>query len=191
VKPYPHGAEWSVTNTSPFDRQALSQPSVPKGDVFGTYETYLEAQGVVDKLAKADFDVKNVSIVGNDLKTVERVTGKLTYGRAAGAGAATGAYFGLFFGIMLILFSPTTSLSLVAAAALIGAGFGMIFRIVTYSIGRRRRDFTSTSQVLASNYQIIVDPDVVLRARDALERADQERAEQERAEHERKHDREQ
>jgi uncharacterized membrane protein len=147
-------------------------PSIPRGDVLGTYDTYLEAQAIVDRLAKADFDVKQLSIVGNDLKTVERVTGKLTYGRSAAAGAASGAWFGLFFGLLLFIFSTTPNLGFVAAAALIGAGFGMFFGIVTYGINRRRRDFTSTHQVLASNYQIIVQPDLMGRAQELLSRPD-------------------
>jgi hypothetical protein len=139
-------------------------PSLPRGDVLGTYETYLEAQAIVDKLAKADFEVKKLAIVGNDLKTVERVTGKLSYARTALAGAASGAWFGLFLGFVLFLFSPEPNFASIAAAALIGAGLGMLFSIVTYSFNRRRRDFTSTSQVLASNYQIIIDPQLTAAA---------------------------
>jgi hypothetical protein len=161
-----------VTNPSAFGRRPATLPSVPKGDVLGTYDSYIEAQSVVDRLAKADFEVKKLSIVGNDLKTVEHVTGKLTYGRAAGAGAASGAYFGLFLGILLILFAPTSGLGFVVAAIFIGAGFGMLFGIVSYALNRRRRDFTSTHQVLASNYQIIIDPEQTARAQEVLGRAE-------------------
>ena len=141
-----------MSNQSAFGRRPT--PSVPKGDVLGTYDTYLEAQGVVDQLSKAEFDVAHLSIVGNDLKTVEHVTGRLTYPRAALAGAASGAWLGLFFG-------------LVGAALLIGAGFGAIFGVVSYAITRRNRDFTSTHQVVASNYQIISDPEVTAKAQAA------------------------
>jgi hypothetical protein len=160
-----------VTNSSAFGRRGPVLPSLPKGDVLGTYDTYLEAQGVVDRLAKADFEVAKLSIVGNDLKTVERVTGKLTYGRAALAGAASGAWLGLFFGLVLTIFTPPTpqTFGFVGAAVLIGAGFGVIFGIVTYAVNRRRRDFTSTHQVLASNYQIIIDPELTAKAQQTLQ----------------------
>ena len=139
--------------------------------MLGTYDTYLEAQSVVDRLSKAEFPVKQLAIVGNDLKTVERVTGKLTYARAAGAGAASGAWFGLFFGLILFLFTNNpNSLAFVGAAVLIGAGFGMIFGIVSYTMSRRRRDFTSIHQVLASNCQIIIDPAQLVRAQELLAR---------------------
>jgi hypothetical protein len=58
----------------------------------------------------------------------------------------------------------------VGAAALIGAGFGMLFGIVSYTMNRRRRDFTSTHQVLASWYEIIVDSSLVIRAQELLAR---------------------
>lgn len=157
-----------MTNQPPISRRAGLAPSLPRGDVLGTYETYLEAQAIVDRLAKADFEVKKLSIVGNDLKTVERVTGKLTYARTALAGAASGAWFGLFLGFVLFLFSPEPNIASIAAATLIGAGFGMLFSIVTYSFNRRRRDFTSTHQVIASNYQIIIDPQLTAKANAVL-----------------------
>ncbi|CAN5422127.1 membrane protein [soil metagenome] len=162
-----------MTNQNAFGRRGPALPSIPKGDVLGTYDTYLEAQSVVDRLSKAEFDVAHLSIVGNDLKTVERVTGKLTYARAALAGAASGAWLGLFFGLVFTLFTPPTpqSFGFVGAALLIGAGFGVIFGLVTYAINRRNRDFTSTHQVLASNYQIISDPEVTAKAQQALSQA--------------------
>ncbi len=157
-----------MTNSSAFGSRSPGIPTLPKGDVLGTYETYTEAQQVVDRLAKADFEVAKLSIVGNDLKTVERVTGKLTYGRAAVAGAASGAWFGLFLGLLFFIFTTTPSFAFLGAAALIGAGFGMLFGIVTYAFNRRRRDFTSTHQVLASNYQIVIDPQLTAKARALL-----------------------
>lgn len=153
-----------MTNSSPFGTRSPVIPTLPRGDVLGTYETYVEAQQVVDRLAKADFEVAKLTIVGNDLKTVERVTGKLTYGRAALAGAASGAWFGLFLGLLFFIFASAPSVAFLGAAALIGAGFGMLFGIVSYAINRRRRDFTSTHQVLASSYQIIIDPQLAARA---------------------------
>ena len=159
-----------MSNVNPFVRKSPAQPTLPRGDILGTYDTYLEAQKVVDRLSKADFPVKQIAIVGNDLKTVERVTGKLTNGRAAISGAASGAWLGLFVGLLLFLFAQAPVIEYVFAAMLIGAGFGMLFGIVTYSLSRRRRDFTSTHQVLASNYQVIIDPTLAAQALEVLAR---------------------
>ncbi|WP_067949381.1 general stress protein, partial [Agromyces sp. NDB4Y10] len=159
-----------MSTQSPFGgRLGRAYPTLPKGETIASYETYQEAQAAVDKLAKAEFPVKELSIVGHDLTTVERITGKLTWGRAAGAGALSGAWFGTFLGLLLFIFSPTgTSLGVLGAAILIGAGFGMIFSVVSYSLNRRRRDFTSVMQVLATRYAIIGDPGHVARARTVL-----------------------
>ena len=144
-------------------------PTLPKGEIVATYETYPEAQQAVDLLARADFPVAKVSIVGSDLKSVERVTGKLTWGRVAVAGAASGAWLGIFFGLLLVIFSPAVSLGFVFAAVLLGAGFGMLFGIVSYAINRRTRDYTSVMQVIATSYSVLVDHDLVNRARNLLD----------------------
>lgn len=159
-----------MTNQSPFGGRASAlYPVLPKGEVLATYETYNEAQLAVDVLAKSDFPVKQLSIVGNDLKTVERVTGKLTWSRVALAGAASGAWLGVFFGLLFFIFSPDgAGLPLVFAAVLMGAGFGMLFGLVSYALNRRRKDFTSTMQVIAGNYQVIVDVELLNRARNLL-----------------------
>jgi hypothetical protein len=160
-----------VSNQSPFRRRGQVFPTLPRGDILGTYDTYGDAQAVVDRLAKAEFPVKQVSIVGSDLKSVERVTGKLTYGRAAAAGAASGAWIGLFIGLIMFMFSSTPeTIVYVGAAAIIGAGFGMLFQIVIYTMGRRRRDFTSIHQVIAGKYEIIVDQSLTARAQELLSR---------------------
>jgi hypothetical protein len=156
-----------VTNPTPAPRpQDLLR--VPTGDVLGTYDTYPEAQAIVDHLAKADFPVGQVSIVGNDLKSVERVTRKLSWSRAALEGALSGAWFGLFLGFLFTFVTVGFNVGLFIAAILIGAAFGLFFRLVTYAIGRRSRDFDSTKQVLASNYQILVPSDLTARAQQII-----------------------
>jgi heat induced stress protein YflT len=159
-----------VSNPSPFGgRMARAFPTLPKGETVASFETYPEAQAAVDKLAKAAFPVKELAIVGTDLTSVERITGTLSWSRAAGAGALSGAWFGTFIGLLFFIFAPTgASLGILASAVLIGAGFGMIFSVVSYSVNRRRRDFTSVNQVLATRYAIIAEPAHVERARSVL-----------------------
>lgn len=159
-----------MTNQDPFSRRGPALPTIPRGDVLGTYDTYLEAQQVVDKLAKADFDVRQLSIIGSDLKTIERVTGKLTYGRSAIAGAVSGAWLGLFAGTLLFLFTSSPNLTYAFAVILIGAAFGMLFGIVSYGVNRRRRDYTSTHQVIATSYQVLAPSTLIVRAQELLQR---------------------
>lgn len=144
---------------------------VPTGDTIGSYTSYLDAQKAVDYLADQNFPVQHVSIVGNDLKIVERVTGKLSYPRVALNGALTGGWFGLFIGVLLSFFDGNASglpYLNVATAILLGAAFWMLFAIIGYAAQRGKRDFTSTNQVLASSYDVIVTPDVAMDARRLL-----------------------
>ena len=170
------GGAWkngAMSNQSPFGtRGPVLFPVLPKGEIVASYETYGEAQQAVDRLAHADFPVKQVSIVGSDLKTVERVTGKLSYGRVALAGAASGAWLGIFLGLLMLIFLGG-SVGFLLAAVLIGAGFGVLFGVVSYSINRRRKDFTSTMLVIASSSAVVVEPALLNRARNPLAGAEE------------------
>ncbi|RAN79167.1 hypothetical protein B5P43_14630 [Bacillus sp. SRB_336] len=154
--------------TRPMDEARI----VPTGETVGSYTSYLDAQKAVDYLADEKFPVQHVSIVGNELKMVERVTGKLSYPRVALSGAMTGAWFGLFIGVMLSFFDGNSQAGgpylNVMTAVLMGAAFWMLFAIIGYAAQRGKRDFTSTNQVLASNYDVIVTPDVAMDARRLL-----------------------
>ena len=54
-------------------------PTLPQGETVASYGSYLEAQKAVDHLADHQFPVQHVTIVGSDLKTVERVLRRLSY----------------------------------------------------------------------------------------------------------------
>ena len=59
---------------------------MPLGGVqVGSYDSYEQAQAAVDYLADEKFAVENVTIIGTDLRMVEKVTGRLSRGRAIGA----------------------------------------------------------------------------------------------------------
>jgi hypothetical protein len=141
---------------------------IPHGEAVASFDDYTDAQAAVDTLAAADFPVRRASIVGSDLKSVERITGRMSYGRAAAGGALSGAWLGLFFGLLLIIVSPQSGFVFVGAAALIGAAFGMLFNVVTYAARRRRRDFSSIAQIVASSYAVIVEPELANKARNIL-----------------------
>lgn len=145
-------------------------PTPPTGLPVGSYATYAEAQRAVDFLADEKFPVENVTIVGSDLQMVERVLGRLSWGRAAGAGAATGAWFGLFVGILLSIFATeTTSFIVLALSGLLyGAVFGIIFGLISYALTGGRRDFTSRSQIVAGRYDILCQHQKAEQARDLL-----------------------
>src|SRR5690606_19253327 len=141
--------------TGPFSsgRQAAGLPRLPTpptGWPIGSYSTYEEAQRAVDYLTEQDFPVQEVTIVGVDLMLVERVTGRLTWGRVLGGGAASGAWFGLFVGLIMAMFTTEgTWFGPVLVGLGTGVVFGLVFAAVGYASTRGRRDFSSASQLVA------------------------------------------
>lgn len=159
-----------MSNFRPLSGRANPRvPTPPRGETIARYETYLEAQRAVDYLSDQQFPVQFVTIVGTGLRMVERVTGRLTYPRVAGASALSGLYFGFFVGLALSLFGGGNDLS-IFAVALVGAGFGMMFGIISYGLTGGRRDFTSTSQIVASEYEVLCLSEQAGSARDILRR---------------------
>ncbi|MCF4123489.1 hypothetical protein L1785_21205 [Antribacter sp. KLBMP9083] len=130
-------------------------PTLPAGDEVAAFPTYIEAQKAVDYLSDNKFPVENVTIVGTDLRMVERVTGRLTYGRVALAGALSGAWFGFFVGLLLTLFAGSTASGVLFVGIALGAGFGLLFSVLSYAFTGGRRDFTSSSQIVATSYAIL------------------------------------
>ncbi|MEJ5866506.1 general stress protein [Pseudokineococcus sp. 5B2Z-1] len=155
--------------TSARNRQGV--PTAPTGEEVASYETYAAAQAAVDFLSDEHFPVQHVTIVGTDLRMVERVLGRLTYGRVAGAGLASGAWIGLLIGLILLLLSPPDAGPLaILPAVLIGAAFGLILSLVSYAASRGRRDFTSVSQIVASRYAIFCSQEQTGAVREVLAR---------------------
>ncbi|WP_300010069.1 general stress protein [Pseudonocardia sp.] len=143
-------------------------PTPPTGWPVGSYATYEEAQRAVDHLADSDFPVRDVTIVGVDLMLVERVIGRLTWGRVLASGAASGAWFGLFVGLLLSLFSPEASFGPILVGLASGIVFGLVFAAVGYGASRGRRDFTSSSQMVAGRYDVLCQPRNAEKARELL-----------------------
>jgi len=136
----------------------------------GVYDGYAQAQRAVDFLADKEFPVENVAIVGTELKTVERVTGRLTRGKAALAGALSGLWIGLFVGIAFAIFSKNGELGFLITTPLLGALFMLFWSQLGFTAATRggTRDFASVSQVVATKYEVLVEHKVAERAREIL-----------------------
>lgn len=124
----------------------------------GIYNQYADAQKAVDFLSDHDFPVQNVLIVGTELRQVERVTGRLTWGRVLSAGAASGAWLGLLIGAILSIFAEGSS---VIVTILGGIAFGIVFGVISGALGygatRGQRDFSSVQKVVATKYEVLVE----------------------------------
>ncbi len=121
------------------------------------YDTYEQAQRAVDHLSDEEFPVENLLIVGTDLKRIERVTGRLTWGRVALAGAVSGLWLGVFVGLVLALWVEDDLLSVLLSTAAFGALFGLVWGLIGYAATRGRRDFSSVTAVVATRYEVLVE----------------------------------
>jgi hypothetical protein len=134
----------------------------------GTFEKYDQAQHAVDYLSDHEFPVQNCMIVGTDLKQVERVTGRLTRGRVAGAGALSGMWMGLFVGLIFSLFNANRGALTIISTVVFGALFGLVWALIGYAATRGQRDFSSVSQVVATRYEVLVEHKFAEQARGLL-----------------------
>lgn len=133
------------------------------------FDDYQSVQRAVDRLSDDGFPVENLDVVGSDLRLVERVTGRLTKARAAGAGALSGLWAGLLIGLLLGLFTSGHSLfAAVAAGAVLGAVWGAAFGYAAHAVTRGRRDFSSVRTIAAGRYDLIARGGTVQRARSVL-----------------------
>lgn len=134
--------------------------SLPVGRyALGSYAQYEQAQAIVDHLSDNGFPVETVSIVGADLRLVERVTGRMTRGKAALAGALSTGWLGLLFGLFIGLFaeSGTALLGLALYGLLFGAVFGAVLGFAAHAATGGRRDFASRTGLAATRYEVLVE----------------------------------
>ena len=148
----------SLQPKGPGGRPGFATLSLEYPMSLGVFDKYEDAQRAVDTLSDKAFPVENCLIVGTELKQLERVTARLTWGRVALGGLLSGVWLGLFVGLILMLFTQTSNpLNLLLLTVAYGAGFGLIWSVVGYSFTRGARDFSSVSQVVATKYEVFCE----------------------------------
>lgn len=135
----------------------------------GVYSTYAEVQAVVDTLADNHFPVQNAMIVGTDLKLMERVTGRKTWGRVIGQGVLSGVWMGLFVGLILLLINPSSPL-VILSSVLLGIVFFTVWAVIGYAATGGKRDFTSMVATIPMQYELMVEHSHAEAAREILAR---------------------
>jgi hypothetical protein len=140
----------------------------------GRYDTYDKAQKAVDYLSDHEFPVQNVLIVGTDLKQLERVTGRLTRQRVALGGLVSGAWLGLFVGLIFSLLDTSSGTGFLGVLLTVafGAIFGLVWALIGYALTGGNRDFTSVMQVVATQYEVLVEHKFAAQARELLTKMD-------------------
>ncbi len=147
--------------------------SLPSGDDIASFQSYQEAKNAIGTLLEGGVPAKALSIVGDNLSSVERITARYGYGRAALSSALTGSWIGLFVGLIVVTLGIDMTLAPLAAGIVIGAGGGMIVGMLLFSSQRQNRPtFRSMQQVIATTYRVVVDYEHHGKARRLLDTAD-------------------
>ncbi|MFF0145587.1 hypothetical protein ATK36_1775 [Amycolatopsis sulphurea] len=143
-------------------------PTLPTGWPIGSYESYEQAQQAVDHLAGADFPVTDVTIVGIQPMLVERIAGRMSWGKMLGSAAVSGAVFGLFLGLVLSMLNPGAGLVPIVLGLVAGIAFNLLFGALGYAANRNKRGFVSQSQLVAQRYDVLSQPRNAERGRQLL-----------------------
>ena len=146
-------------------------PAFTAWNTVASYEAYPEAQQAVDRLSDDGFPVEHLDIIGSDLRLVERVTGRLTNGRAAAAGAASGAWFGLLIGVLLSIFTNDSIVGVLLVTVATGAIWGGLFGFLGHAATRGARDFASARMIVATRYDLVARDGYADAARSGLQLA--------------------
>ena len=146
---------------------------MPSGATVAEFKTYPEAVSYVERLLKGEFPAASVAIVGTDLRTVERVRAKINYGRLALSGAMNGLWLGLFVYIIFgSSIDPNSEQSVqvfsIGSALAVGAGIGMLWQVIRFSMNKSKRSFTSASSVVANSYAVLVPNELTSEANQAF-----------------------
>lgn len=132
--------------------------TVPAGEELARFSSYPDAKKTIDTLLEGGLPPRALSVVGEGLRSVERITARYGHGRAALSSALTGSWVGLFVGLIVVTLGVDMSLAPIAAGIVVGAGLGMIIGMALYSSQRASRPtFRSMHQVIAAEYVVVVD----------------------------------
>jgi hypothetical protein len=138
------------------------------GEPVTSVREYEAAQKAVSTLIAGEIPARDIAIVGQGVRTVEKITGKLGYATAARSGAVNGVLIGLLLSAILVIGNPEAPIQLFVGFVFIGVAIGMIMSLITFAVVRRRRDFASVTQMAADHYEVTVLPGSFAKAREVL-----------------------
>jgi len=158
-------------------RRDPARPHRGKRDVLrGTvpvaaFATLGEVQDALARLEDADFPIDRATIVGTDLKLVEKVGDRMTGARAAGYGTVGGAWLGALVAAFAAIFTAGSFgavLSMLFGGIVLGAAFGAVFGLAAYRFAGPGDGITGNLTLVASRYELRTDADCAGRLRGVL-----------------------
>lgn len=138
------------------------------GETVASFPEYEAAQKAASQLIEADIPPRDIAIVGNGLRSVERITGRLGYLTAARGGLINGLMLGIGACAIQAIVNPEIPGAVYFATLFICMTIGMGLSFMSYFIMRRRRAFASVMAVVADHYDITVKVTSIHKARQVM-----------------------
>ena len=139
-------------------RQRDAVVTMPVGETLESFDSYADAQHLVQTLIAHDVRANALSIVGSEPRVVERILGRVGYGRAALSSAMSGSWLGLLAGLVVVILSPDDFATPIIAGVVIGAGVGMLTGILLLTFSSRLQSrYRSTQGIIAAEYKVVVE----------------------------------
>jgi hypothetical protein len=153
--------DMATSDNTPRPPRTIASVAPGPRRTIASYANYADAESAVDWLADQGFPVERGAIVGLGLRSVERVEGRMTAGRAALVGAAWGIIVGALLALVAGIFPwESGSGEIMAYAVVIGAVFGAVSGALLHeALSGGRRDFISATRIEADRYDVQVDED--------------------------------
>ncbi|MGF3053568.1 general stress protein [Microbacterium sp. YY-03] len=141
------------------------------GETVASFPEYEAAQKAASQLIEADIPPRDIAIVGNGLRSVERITGRLGYLTAARGGLINGLMLGIGAWAIQAIVNPEIPGAVYFATLFICMTIGMALSFMSYFIMRRRRAFASVMAVVADHYDVTVKMTSIHKARQIMNEA--------------------
>jgi hypothetical protein len=160
----------TATSTPQADNQQPLRRTV------ASFIRYVDAEAAVEYLAEQQFPIDRVAIVGEDVRMIEQIVGRVNYWRAAmhgaGSGAVPGVLIGWLFGVFDWFHPVIASVALALYGLLFGAVIGALLGVFFHALQHGRRDFVAVQAILPSRYELMVGDEVADEAARLLQERD-------------------
>lgn len=130
-------------------------PALPRGELMGNYPNYETAQETVKRLVDEGIELTALTIVGRDVRVVNRLRRRAGYPQVVLRSAVQGAFFGLLIGLLMSFMAPDTGGLQMLSSMALGIGIWVIFGVIGQAIRRRQPGFETVPQVVAVSYDVV------------------------------------
>ncbi|MBM7051093.1 MULTISPECIES: general stress protein [unclassified Rothia (in: high G+C Gram-positive bacteria)] len=157
-----------MDDTQPRAKASAALTSIPDGHKLTSHRSRDELNTAVARLTDGGVPAQALFIVGNNIRQVEVIAGKITYAKAALSGAISGATFGALISVVMALVTNTSILANALTAVPLGIAFWMLTGVLSVARMKNKDAFATRATTVAESYDLMVVPQYSQQARQIL-----------------------